>query len=722
MNTTSSIVSLSVILACLTLSAQNSPQRSDHSFTIKVGDLQRHYTVHVPPQYDGKTPVPVVVMLHGGGGTATAAAEETGWGAKGDKEGFLAVFPDALPPDPAKPSRFVANPQLWNDGSDRFYPGQTAPDDVAFLNAMLDELAARFAVDPRRVFMTGFSNGASMCFRFGAEASKRLAAIAPVAGACWLEKITMERPVPMCYLTGTADPLNPIEGGVPKLATGGSDRIRARPKPPVRDSILKWVRAVGAPATPRTTTASNGVHTDTYGPGRDGAEVMAVSVEGLGHTWAGGKSLLPALLVGPRSDKLRATDLIWGFFQARPMAAAEPGPCPWDPRPPSPPVVPAQHARLYQGLERILDTELARQRRGPEGAAAKPVISLDLLVANANRGPALLLPESIAAVRLSLDRFKELGVGSVKFAVQYPLLRPDFPRQAEYLAFYKRVVLEARQRDLKVMPHVTVLFSDTPFSPFRDLYRGLDLARFQREYRAMVHLIVRELQPDYLALLSEPDTHARLTGLRQLSTPATMVEVINVALAGLERGRTKIGAGSGSWSPPAFAQALAERTDVDFIGIHVYPITDPMLSNARHMAQIARAHGKQAVIDEAWLYKELRPGGGENVAATAEIFRRDLPSFWQPLDRKFITLMLSLAAEERVSLVSFFWSSLFFSYLDYTPELDRLPYAELTRRHNRTVYAAMQEGRLSDVGRHLQRAAQPDRRPPGASNQETRTP
>jgi poly(3-hydroxybutyrate) depolymerase len=124
----------------------------------------------------------------------------------------------------------------------------------------------------------------------------------------------------MCYITGTADPLNLIGGGVPKLATGASDKIRAKPKPPVRDSILKWVGAVAAPARPRTTTEVNGVRIENYGAGRDSAEVVYVSVEGLGHTWAGGKSLLPEFMVGPESDKLTATDMIWDFFWNRPMA------------------------------------------------------------------------------------------------------------------------------------------------------------------------------------------------------------------------------------------------------------------------------------------------------------------------------------------------------------------------------------------------------------------
>jgi len=354
MKTTLMIIILSAIVGCQAHRTLENPLGADHSFTIKVGELQRRYTVHVPPQYDGKTRVPAVVMLHGGGGTSKTAAEETGWGAKADKEGFLAVFPDALPPDPSKSSHFRRNPQLWNDGSDRFYPGQKAPDDVAFLTAMLDDLSIQFAVDPQRIFVTGFSNGASMCFRFGAAASEYVAAIAPVAGACWPEKVTLKRPVPMCYLTGTADPLNLIEGGVPKLATGASDKIRAKPKPPVRNSILKWVRAVGAPETPRTTKEVNGVRTETYGPGHNGAEVIYVSIDKLGHTWAGGRSLLPEFLVGPTSNKLKATDLIWDFFRTRPVAMVEPDSAP------SPVVVPAKYTQLFRGLEHILDAELAR--------------------------------------------------------------------------------------------------------------------------------------------------------------------------------------------------------------------------------------------------------------------------------------------------------------------------------------------------------------------------
>jgi polyhydroxybutyrate depolymerase len=289
----------------------------DHTRILKIGGLDRHYSVHVPPGYDGKRPMPVVVMLHGGGGTSPGAAKETLWDVKADQAGFLAVFPDATPPDTTKPGKFRGNPQTWNDGSGRFDAGQKGVDDIGFLNAMLDDLEHRFAVDRRRIFVTGFSNGASMTFRVGVELSHRVAAIAPVAGACWSDAPKLKGPVSLCYITGDADPLNPLEGGEPKFASSAK-AIGGRKKPPVRDSIGKWTTALACPAKPAKEVDQGGVKTVTYGPGRDGAEVVFVTVEGLGHNWAGGKNLLPEFMVGKRSDKLKTTDFVWDFFKNHP--------------------------------------------------------------------------------------------------------------------------------------------------------------------------------------------------------------------------------------------------------------------------------------------------------------------------------------------------------------------------------------------------------------------
>jgi len=87
-----------------------------HTLSLTVDGLERTYIVHVPLGYDSKMQSPLVIMLHGGGGTAKAAIWETGWTEKADRDGFLAVFPNAMSRDPATLSSFAKNPQLWNGG------------------------------------------------------------------------------------------------------------------------------------------------------------------------------------------------------------------------------------------------------------------------------------------------------------------------------------------------------------------------------------------------------------------------------------------------------------------------------------------------------------------------------------------------------------------------------------------------------------------------------
>jgi polyhydroxybutyrate depolymerase len=76
------VLVLSVLIYCIDNAGQREAEAKqmgpgDYSLTLKVGELERRYLVHVPPQYDGKTPMPVVVMLHGGGGTGKAAPQPT---------------------------------------------------------------------------------------------------------------------------------------------------------------------------------------------------------------------------------------------------------------------------------------------------------------------------------------------------------------------------------------------------------------------------------------------------------------------------------------------------------------------------------------------------------------------------------------------------------------------------------------------------------------------
>ncbi len=282
--------------------------------TIQSGGLSRSFLLHLPPAWDGNKPLPLVLMLHGMGGTAANSALETSWSEKADIETFIVAYPEATRPDPTQPPSLRKNPQAWNDGSGRFHSAERSIDDVSFIRAVIDRIATDYRIDDRRVYVAGFSNGASMAFRVGAELSERVAAIAPNAGACWTETPRPLRGVSLCYITGTADSLNPLEGGAPKLAFGGGNQ-GGKAKPSVSGTIEKWRRVLSCPERPRSDETKDGVQTLRYGPGRDNAEILYITVEGLGHHWAGGVSQAPEFLVGRNTNKLKATDVVWDFFQ-----------------------------------------------------------------------------------------------------------------------------------------------------------------------------------------------------------------------------------------------------------------------------------------------------------------------------------------------------------------------------------------------------------------------
>ncbi len=367
--------------------------------------------------------------------------------------------------------------------------------------------------------------------------------------------------------------------------------------------------------------------------------------------------------------------------------------------------VPPNYAELYNKLDRIIDEQLQIEAKvKTKQSQFSPILCAELLVANSNRGEELLLPQTMQAVIICLESFKELGIKCVKFAVQYPLLTSDFPRNEEYAAFYRQVIAESHKRDIKVMPHISVIFTDTPFSPMKGIYRGLTLERFKSEYRSMVMRVASELKPDYLNLLTEPDTHAKLTGLKELNQPDVVAGVVQNALRGWDHKGILCGAGSGSWSSLDFARSFVAIPELDYLTIHVYPVNTRFLDNVRQMARIANSAGKQCFIDESWLYKTDNPNISTNISADT-IFRRNVFSFWQPLDAKFMTLMYEIARNERVSLVSFFWSNLFYGSLDYAPELDYLPYRELMRRLNIQAFLSIRARTPNTLGEHLRKMA-----------------
>ena len=131
-----------------------------------------------------------------------------------------------------------------------------------------------------------------------------------MAGHCWLPDPRPQRPTPTLLLAGTADPLFPVAGG--EIVSPWTGRRLHRPS--LDETLRRWAVALGAAPEPSRTCEEQGVRTLVY-QGRDGVELTAHVIAGLGHHWPGGRGQFNPRLAGPASDRLRANDVIWEFFK-----------------------------------------------------------------------------------------------------------------------------------------------------------------------------------------------------------------------------------------------------------------------------------------------------------------------------------------------------------------------------------------------------------------------
>ena len=250
-------------------------------------------------------------MLHGTGGNAHYAAKETRWEGFAARHGFTVAFPQGLPVDPSQQPKFLTNPQRWNDGSTR--PGDpfhTEVDDVEYLDQLIETMLRLYRINPARVFLSGFSTGAGMAFRFAAEGRQRLAAVAPVAGYCAVKPVPNSLAVPTLYIVGDADLLIPLHGGPVKLPWGGREVVR----PSVAETLAPWARALGADGGRDWFEEPAGVTTIRYtGP----VPMEQVVVAGLGHHWPGGLGQFNTRIAGPFSDRLNGCEKVLEFFTGR---------------------------------------------------------------------------------------------------------------------------------------------------------------------------------------------------------------------------------------------------------------------------------------------------------------------------------------------------------------------------------------------------------------------
>lgn len=271
--------------SCSSESAPAPPNPKDHVF----GGARPVPIVRAPEKYDPSKPVALVVLLHGYGSDALQTNVLFGLQYLVDQENLLLAFPEGTTDASGK--------KFWNATDACCDFGSTKVDDVRYLTDLVKELRSVYAVDPKRVYAVGVSNGGFMALRLACDAADVFAGVISYAGAGWLDptKCNPSAPVAVLQIHGTADKVVPYQGGT--LDVGGA------PIPSALETTSAWATRNGCGSSPDASAPP--IDFDADQPGaethitsftgctKNGATRL-LSIEGSPHVSLGITSAFPA--------------------------------------------------------------------------------------------------------------------------------------------------------------------------------------------------------------------------------------------------------------------------------------------------------------------------------------------------------------------------------------------------------------------------------------------
>lgn len=263
---------------------------------LKVGDVEREFFLHVPPELKGK-PAPVVFALHGGAANSGLQMHyKSDYTKIADSEGFVVVYPSGL--------------KGWNIGVPDAYFVRSFPseaDDTAFFKAMFDTLIADGIADAKRIYLTGGSNGGMMTYRLVGQFADRIAGAGVLvatlpesAPATWPKP---SGPVPMIIMLGTVDPIVRYEGTAQSLSADATVAYWRQVNECVTES-KRWDLPDRAP------NDGTRVHAERW---EGKAPILFYQLEGHGHGWPMSQDSTGA--TGPKTQDISAPEEFWKFFQ-----------------------------------------------------------------------------------------------------------------------------------------------------------------------------------------------------------------------------------------------------------------------------------------------------------------------------------------------------------------------------------------------------------------------
>ncbi len=280
---------------------------------LSIGNDVRTYGLYVPDRMNGR-PAPLLVALHGGLGSAEKFFNSSTLRQMADREHVVLLFPESMG-------------KAWIDARDE---NRASDQDVEFIERLVDHVKQSNNIDPKYIYLTGLSSGGVMTLRMAIQKPGLFTGFAAVnanLSEYMLHEMHSSTPVSILLINGSADTLMPYGGG---QVGGGFGRNRLGKVISAPDTAAFWARVGGCSSEPATVAVPEKDPSDGTRVTRrefqncnEGASVVAMTIEGGGHSWPGAKKRsLPAAMVGPLTNEIDAADAVWEFFNTHTRTAA----------------------------------------------------------------------------------------------------------------------------------------------------------------------------------------------------------------------------------------------------------------------------------------------------------------------------------------------------------------------------------------------------------------
>jgi polyhydroxybutyrate depolymerase len=257
--------------------------------TVMVDGVERSYELFVPVTYKNDNPSALVLNFHGLLGNPSQQADWSKFNQSAQLRGMVVAYPAGIG------NSFNSGPCCGDAQSQ-------GVDDIGFARALVEKLLAEMCIDPKRVYVTGMSNGGHMAHTLACEAADMFAAAASVTGVMGLADCQPSRPISVMDFHGTSDLIVSYNGSGPGY-------------PPVYPMMEDWAARNGCSPVSEVIFMEAEVLCETWPGCDDDVEVTLCTIDGGGHCWPGNGDCL----FGYSTTVINASELIADMFVLQTM-------------------------------------------------------------------------------------------------------------------------------------------------------------------------------------------------------------------------------------------------------------------------------------------------------------------------------------------------------------------------------------------------------------------